>query len=342
MGEESVPVLSVVVPLFNEVECLPELYQRLVTTLDGLGEPWEIVAVDDGSTDGTTELVERMAREDARVKPLIFARNFGHQVAVTAGLEHARGQAVVVMDADLQDPPELVAEFVERWREGYLVVAGSRFSRADEGAIRRFANPVFYRLLQRIVDFPIALDAGDFRLLDRRVVEVLNSMPERHRFLRGMSAWTGFKQTSVRYERPERFAGRSKYPFRKSLRLAMDGITSFSYLPLRLMTVVGSAVALITGLALPVVLVLRLAGVAGLYGQTTVVIAVMFFGGVQLLSIGILGDYLGRVYDEVKARPLYVLRPPSPRLVASPTADGEFVDEDGVADLGKRRSSGNE
>jgi glycosyltransferase involved in cell wall biosynthesis len=301
------PVLSVVVPLFNETDCLQELHSRLVAALDEVGEPWELILVDDGSTDGTIEMVELLAETDPRIRPLILVRNFGHQVAVTAGLDHVRGAAAIVMDADLQDPPELITQFVERWREGYKVVAGMRNPRADEGLLRRLAVPVFYRLLQRLIDFPITLDSGDFRLLDREVVDVLNSMPERHRFLRGMSAWTGYRRTEIQYDRPPRFAGSSKYPLKRMLHLAFDGITSFSYLPLKLITVVGLTVAMITGIALPVIVALRLSGVSGLYGQTTVVLAVMFFGGIQLLSIGVLGDYLGRVYDEVKARPLYLI-----------------------------------
>jgi dolichol-phosphate mannosyltransferase len=215
---------------------------------------------------------------------------------------------VIVLDGDLQDPPELIPQFVERWRQGYEIVAGVRDAHEDESLLRRMAKPVFYRVLQRLVNFKVALDSGDFRLLDKSVVEVMSAMPERHRFLRGLSAWTGFSQTEVVYERPARFAGTSKYPMRRLMSLAVDGVTSFSYFPLKILAVSGLATALLTGLAMPVVIFLRLIGAEGLSGQTTVILAVMFFGGVQVLSIGILGEYLGRVYDEVKGRPLYLVR----------------------------------
>jgi dolichol-phosphate mannosyltransferase len=333
------PTFSVVVPLFNEVECLDELYSRIVKTMEAIGEPWELLLVDDGSTDGTIEKVEDLARKDGRVRPVVLVRNFGHQIAVTAGLDHTRGQAVIVLDADLQDPPELIPQFVERWREGFKIVAGVRSPRVDEGIVRRLAVPAFYRLLQRLADVPITLDSGDFRLLDRNVVDVMSSMPERHRFLRGMSAWTGFRQTEIKFDRPARFAGTSKYPFRKMLKLALDGITSFSYFPLKLMTMFGFITAAVTGVALPVVIVLRLAGVTGLYGQTTTFLAVMFFGGMQILCMGILGDYLGRVYDEVKARPLYLVSARSGSPVRGPGSAGpDAVEKDRVTDLGERSS----
>jgi polyisoprenyl-phosphate glycosyltransferase len=339
-GAAQQPVsLSVVVPLFNEVECLDELYSRIVKTMESLGEPWELILVDDGSTDGTIERVEHLAENDARVRPVVLVRNFGHQIAVTAGLDYSRGQAVIAIDADLQDPPELIPEFVERWREGFKVVAGVRTAREDDTLLRRMAIPIFYRIMQRVIEFPITLDSGDYRLLDREVVEVMKAMPERHRFLRGMSAWTGFRQTEIRYDRSPRYAGRSKYPVRKLFRLAFDGITSFSYFPLKLMTMFGFFIAVVTGIALPVVVALRLAGVTGLYGQTTTFLAVMFFGGVQILCMGILGDYLGRVYDEVKARPLYLV---SSRTGSAAGRGGgsrlDAVQQDGVADLSEGSS----
>ena len=336
---EKTPTFSIVVPCYNETECLQELYKRVSTTLDGLEGTWELVLVDDGSTDGTIEMIEGLAAEDPRVRPVILVRNFGHQIAVTAGLDHTRGAAVIVMDADLQDPPELIPEMAARWREGFKIVAGTRRPNKDEAMWRRVVNPIFYRVLQRIVDFPLAIDSGDFRLMDREVVDIINSMPERHRFLRGMAAWTGFRQTEVAYDRPVRFAGESKYPLRKMIGLAMTGITSFSYYPLKLMTMLGLAIAVVTGITLPVVIILRLAGVAGLYGQTTVFLAVMFFGGLQILSIGILGDYLGRVYDEVKARPLYLVSSrsaPGASFAARGGARREAVEQDGVPDLGER------
>lgn len=333
------PTFSVVVSLFNEVECLNELYSRIVTTMEAIGEPWELITVDDGSTDGTIDLVHELAKNDSRVRPVVLVRNFGHQIAVTAGLDHSRGEAVIALDADLQDPPELIATFVERWREGFEIVAGVRKAREDDTLLRRIAIPAFYRVMQKMVDFPITLDSGDFRLLDREVVEVLRAMPERHRFLRGMSAWTGFRQTEIPYDRPPRFAGESKYPLRKLVHLAVDGITSFSYFPLKLMTMLGFFIAAFTGIALPVVIALRLAGVTGLYGQTTTFLAVMFFGGVQILCMGVLGDYLGRVFDEVKARPLYLVRSRSGSPVGrAGSSSPDAVEQDGVTDLSERPS----
>lgn len=329
---QSPPTFSIVAPLFNELECLDELYLRIVRTMETVDEPWELILVDDGSTDGTIELVEALAAKDSRVRPVILVRNFGHQIAVTAGLDHSRGQAVIALDADLQDPPELIPQFIERWREGFKIVAGVRTAREDDTLLRRIAIPIFYRSMQRVIDFPITLDSGDYRLMDRQVVDVMNAMPERHRFLRGMSAWTGFRQTEIAYDRPARFAGQSKYPLRKLVGLAIDGITSFSYFPLKLMTMLGFLIAAVTGVALPLVIVLRLAGVDGLYGQTTTFLAVMFFGGLQILCMGLLGDYLGRIYDEVKARPLYLVS----RSGGSPRGRGDSVQKDGVADLGER------
>jgi glycosyltransferase involved in cell wall biosynthesis len=326
-GAAHAPVFTVVIPLFNEVDCLPELYGRICTVMDGLGEPWELLMVDDGSTDGTTELVQSYADADKRVVPIIFVRNFGHQSALTAGLDHSRGESVIFLDSDLQDPPELIPEFVKRWREGHKIVSGVRAPHAAESFLRRAAKLAFYRAFRRLVDFKVPLDSGDFRLLDRQVVDVMNAMPERHRFLRGLSAWTGYPQTEVVYQRPARFAGRSKYPLRRLVGLALDGVTGFSYVPLKLLLFVGLSIAILSAVAMPIVVILRLVGVFGLTGQTTVFLGVMFFGGVQMLSIGILGEYLGRVYDEVKGRPLYLLRntinqgPGEPTPIGRPATD---------------------
>ncbi|MGD8604169.1 MAG: glycosyltransferase family 2 protein [Anaerolineales bacterium] len=305
---------SIVVPIYNEIEVLPELYQRVRDVMDNLGQSWEFVMVDDGSTDGSTEVIWDLADQDERVQPVIFARNFGHMIAVTAGLDHSRGEAVVLMDADLQDPPEVIPELVERWRQGYEVVYAVRAEREGESSFKKFTAALFYRLINRITDVKIPLDTGDFRLIDRQVVDVLNQMRERHRFPRAMVAWVGFRQIGVPYKRAARKAGETKYPFSKMLKLAANAITSFSYFPLQIATYLGFISAGISALAIPVVIGLRLAGSNAFFGQASTLIAVLFLGGVQLISLGILGEYLGRLYDEAKDRPLYIVRKkPSPR-----------------------------
>lgn len=299
---------SVVVPVYNEIESIDELYKRLVAVFNSLGSPWEILLVDDGSTDGSTEKILEMAQADKRVKPIIFARNFGHQIAITAGLDHSRGKAVIIIDADLQDPPEVISELVEKWKEGYEVVFGVRSEREGESWFKKLTASLFYRMIYRITDVSIPLDSGDFRLLDRQAVNTLNKMRERHRFPRGMAAWIGFRQIGVPYRRSARFAGTTKYPFRKMLRLALDAITGFSYFPLQLATYLGFICAGVSAIAIPVVIVMRLTGSQAFLGQATTLIAVLFLGGVQLISLGILGEYIGRLYDESKGRPLYILR----------------------------------
>lgn len=304
-------VYSIIAPIYNEAKSLPELYRRVCQVMDGLGEPWELILVDDGSTDGSTEWIRQKARQDRRVHALIFARNFGHQIAVTAGLDYCHGQAAVIIDADLQDPPEIIPELVAKWREGYEVVYAVRAEREGESWFKLWTASLFYRLIYRITDVRIPLDTGDFRLLDRKVVDVMKQMRERHRFLRGMSAWVGFRQIGVPYRRAARFAGETKYPFKKMLKFAIDAVTSFSYFPLQLATYLGFISAGISILAIPVVIALRLAGSQAFFGQATTLIAVLFLGGVQLISLGILGEYIGRLYDEAKGRPLYILREPS-------------------------------
>jgi glycosyltransferase involved in cell wall biosynthesis len=302
------PTFSIVTPIYNESGNIPELYHRVKTVMDGLGEPWELVMVDDGSTDGSTELLRELAKQDPHVRPVIFARNFSHQIAITAGWDYARGQAVIIMDADLQDPPEVIPDLIAKWREGYEVVYATRAEREGESWFKLFTASLFYRLIYRITDVKIPLDAGDFRLLDRKVVNVLSKMRERHRFPRGMAAWVGFKQTGVPYRRAARFSGETKYPFKKMLRLAINAITGFSYFPLQLATYIGFVAAGLSTITIPVVVILRLAGNKAFFGQATTLIAVLFLGGVQLISLGILGEYIGRLYDEAKGRPLYIVR----------------------------------
>ena len=299
---------SIVAPIYNELENIPELHRRIREVMDSTGEPWELVLVDDGSTDGSTDAIRKLAQEDDCVRPVIFARNFGHQIAITAGWDYARGDAIVIIDADLQDPPELILEMGKKWKEGYEVVYAVRTEREGESWFKLWTASLFYRLIYRITDVKIPLDTGDFRLMDRKVVDVLKKMRERHRFPRGMSAWVGFKQVGVEYKRSARKAGETKYPFRKMFRLALNAITSFSYFPLQVATFFGFASASIAIIAIPVVIALRLAGSQFFEGQTTTLISVLFLGGVQLISLGILGEYVGRLYDEAKGRPLYIVR----------------------------------
>ncbi len=299
---------SVVVPIFNELDNLPELYSRVSKVMSAARGTWELILVDDGSSDGSTERIRELARKDKHVRPVIFARNFGHQIAVTAGLDYARGEAVVIIDADLQDPPELIAELIAKWGEGYEVVYAVRAEREGETWFKRLSASLFYRIIFRITDVKIPLDTGDFRLLDRKVVDVMGKMRERHRFLRGMAAWVGFRQIGVPYKRAARYAGVTKYPFKKMLRLALNAITGFSYFPLQLATYFGFASAGLAIVAIPVVAALRFSGSQFFGGQATTLIAVLFLGGVQLISLGVLGEYLGRIYDEVKGRPLYIVR----------------------------------
>ncbi|MGB8982052.1 MAG: glycosyltransferase family 2 protein [Anaerolineales bacterium] len=299
---------SIVAPIYNELENLPELYRRVKEVMDSTGETWELLLVDDGSTDGSTEAIRALGKQDKRVRPIIFARNFSHQIAITAGWDYARGEAVVIIDADLQDPPELILEMAKKWKEGYEVVYAVRAEREGESWFKLWTASLFYRIIYRITDVKIPLDTGDFRLMDRKVVDVLKQMRERHRFPRGMSAWVGFKQIGINYKRAARRAGETKYPFRKMFRLALNAITSFSYFPLQVATFFGFASAGIAILAIIPVIYLRITGSQAFFGQATTLIAVLFLGGVQLISLGILGEYIGRLYDEAKGRPLYIVR----------------------------------
>jgi dolichol-phosphate mannosyltransferase len=302
------PTYTIIAPIYNEVENIPLLYTRVSEVMAQTGEPWEFVMVDDGSSDGSTEAILELKDQDEKVKPVIFARNFGHQIAVTAGLDYSRGEAVIIIDADLQDPPEVILDLIQKWNQGFEVVYAVRSKRVGETWFKLFTASAFYRLIQRITDVNIPMDTGDFRLLDRKVVQVLNGMREKHRFLRGMSVWVGFKQTGVEYERAERFAGETKYPLKKMIRFASDAITGFSYFPLQLAMYLGFITNGISIISILVVIILRLAGSQAFSGQATTLIAVLFLGGVQLISIGLLGEYIGRLYDEAKGRPLYITR----------------------------------
>jgi glycosyltransferase involved in cell wall biosynthesis len=299
---------SIIAPIYNEVDNLPVLYERVKKVMDSTGESWEFILVDDGSTDGSTGMIRELAKEDKCVRPVIFARNFGHQIAITAGWDYARGEAVVIIDADLQDPPEVILELAEKWKEGYEVVYAVRAEREGESWFKLWTASLFYRLIRRITDVEIPLNTGDFRLMDRKVVDVLKTMRERYRFPRGMSAWVGFRQIGVEYKRAARLTGETKYPLRKMLKLALNAFTGFSYFPLQVATYVGFVAAGISILAIPVVIYMRITGSQAFFGQATTLISVLFLGGVQLISLGILGEYVGRLYDEAKGRPLYIVR----------------------------------
>lgn len=306
-GGVDTPVFSVVAPVFNEEQLLPEFYRRVVATMEPLGEPFELVLVNDGCRDRSPQIMRDLHEQDPRVKVLNFSRNFGHQVAITAGTDYARGQAVVVIDSDLQDPPEVIPDLIEQWREGYQVVYAIRSERVGETWFKKLTASMFYRMIARITSIEIPVDTGDFRLMDRRVVDSLKRVREQHRFMRGLSVWVGFKQVGVPYKRDARKAGETKYPLRKMMRFAFDGITSFSYLPLQFATYLGFSIAGLSVLFIVLAMILRLSGMEALKGQATTLVSVLFMGGVQLIFLGIIGEYLGRIYNEVKQRPLYIV-----------------------------------
>jgi polyisoprenyl-phosphate glycosyltransferase len=304
-GTRRVQLLSVVAPVYNEQETVAEFRRRVD---EALGEiTYELVLVDDGSSDGTAAILQRLAGEDERVRAIFLSRNFGHQAALTAGLDHARGDAVVMMDSDLQDPPELILEMLGRWTGGADVVSAVRESREGEGRIKLATARWFYRVFARLTQIDLQHNAGDFRLLDRSALDALASMRERNRFLRGMSTWVGFRQEAVSYERDARHAGTTKYTPRRMVRFSLDAISSFSHVPLQLATVLGFIFSAVAFLAIPVAIGFRIAG-QFVPGVTTVLLVVLLLGGIQLITVGIIGEYLGRVYDEVKQRPLYIVR----------------------------------
>ena len=303
------PLISIVIPCMNEELVVRETARQLLSVLTTPDLQFELIFVDDGSKDQTPDILRELQLADSRVRAVRLSRNFGHQVAITAGLEHASGDAVAVIDADLQDPPEVLLEFVAKWLDGYDVVYGVRTEREGETAFKLWTAKMFYRLIGQLSDTEIPLDTGDFRLMDRRVVDALLSMPERDRFVRGMVSWLGFSQVSVPYRRSARFAGETKYPLFKMMKFATDGIVSFSILPLRLATWIGFLASGLSVLGIVVVLLERYFGVLGLVkGWSSTVIAVLFIGGVQLVCLGIIGEYVGRIYGETKRRPLYVVR----------------------------------
>ena len=303
------PIYSLVIPIYNEEENITEMYRRSHNVMEQLDGDAELILIDDGSRDRSLNMMRELHHRDNRVHYLSLARNFGHQIAVTAGLNFVQGKCIIVMDADLQDPPELILTMLEKWHQGYQVVYAQRISRQQESRLKRLTAYLFYRILRRLAKVDIPVDTGDFCLMDRQVVDILNSMPERNRYIRGLRAWVGFRQTSVLFERNPRFAGDVKYTFGKSLSLAIDGIISFSTVPLRLATYLGIISAAIAMIMIILVLYWRIfAPVSHLIGYTLITISMFFLGSVQLICIGILGEYIGRIYEEVKGRPLYTLK----------------------------------
>lgn len=303
---KATPEVGLVIPCFNEEEALPALLQALDSLGETLALPLSVLFVDDGSTDRTLELIAEVCGRDERFACLSFSRNFGHQDAVSAGLHYVRGDVVIVLDADLQDPPSMIPVFLDKWRDGYDVVYGVRTNR-KEGVLLRLAYALFYRLLKKIANVDVPVDAGDFSLMDRRVVDHINRMPEHNRFMRGLRGWVGFRQTGVPYQRPVRRGGASKYSFGKLTKLALDGLMSFSAIPLRLASWLGALTAFLGFCYLVYALVRRISG-APPEGWTSTVVLVLFLGGVQLMMLGILGEYIGRIFDEVKNRPHYIER----------------------------------
>lgn len=298
-------LLSVVSPVFNEEGSIEEFVGRVRTALDGYR--LEIVLVDDGSSDGTSRLLAALAAEDPRVKVLTLSRNFGHQTALTAGLDHARGDAVVMLDSDLQDPPELIPSMLEHWRRGSDVVYAVRRERRGETRFKLATARGFYRAMSWLSDIPLQENAGDFRLLDRRALDALGSMRERNRFIRGMTVWVGFTQTAVPYDRDPRHAGETKYTLRRMARFSLDAVSSFSHVPLQLATLLGFAVSALAFVGIPLVIIAKFLN-APVPGVTTVLLAILLLGGIQLITVGLIGEYVGRIYEEVKGRPLYVVK----------------------------------
>ena len=301
------PTFTVIAPIFNELENLPLLYSRVKEVMDQTGEGWELILVDDGSSDGSTDIIRELAVKDESVRPVIFARNFGHQIAVTAGMDYSRGQAVTIIDADLQDPPEVILDLIEKWREGYQIVYAVRSEREGESWFKLTTASLFYKLIFKITDVKIPLNTGDFRLIDRKVLDIINNMRERNRFLRGMGAWVGFKQIGVEYKRHARHAGQTHYPLKKMIQLALNAITGFSTYPLKLLSTSG---IFLVGLSLVLLLIYLLLAIFNNFDLTYVLatwLTLIFLSGILLIGMGVLGEYIGRTYDEAKGRPLYIV-----------------------------------
>ena len=298
---------SVVIPVYNEELVIQESYRRIKAVMDKTNESYELIFVNDGSRDRTEQIISDLCETDTQVKLISFSRNFGHQTAITAGMDLSSGQAVVVIDADLQDPPKVILEMIEKWKEGFDVVYGRRVKRKGETFFKKLTAKFFYRILKSLTDVEIPVDTGDFRLIDRKVCDVLSSLTEKNRYVRGLVSWAGFRQTAVTFHRQERFAGETKYPFKKMVKFAIDGITTFSYKPLKIATYLGFFLSFMSFLYLLVVIWLKLFTDWTVSGWASILSVSLFFNGIVLIMLGIIGEYIGRIYDETKNRPLYII-----------------------------------
>ncbi|MEI6579311.1 MAG: glycosyltransferase family 2 protein [Eubacteriales bacterium] len=298
---------SVIVPLYNEELVILETYKRIKCVMDSTKESYEIIFINDGSRDKTALLAKKICSNDSNIKLLSFSRNFGHQVAITAGMDCAAGNAIIVIDADLQDPPEVMLEMFEKWKDGFEVVYGKRVKRKGDSLFKKITAKIFYRALNTMTDVEIPVDVGDFRLIDRKVCDALKSMPERNRYVRGLIGWLGFRQIGVDFVREERFAGETKYPFKKMMKFAIDAITSFSYKPLRIATIMGLFVSFLSFSYLIIVLYEAIFTSSTIVGWSSIIAVSLFLNGAILVILGIIGEYIGRIYDEAKGRPIYII-----------------------------------
>lgn len=301
-------VYSIVIPVLNEEKVLNELYQRLTKVMTDIGESYEIIFINDGSTDNSLKIMKQLQTHDKRIKIIDFSRNFGHQIAITAGIDFTSGDAVITIDADLQDPPEVIPNLIKKWKEGYEVIYGIREKRKGENFFKKITALIFYRLINKMTMINMPPDSGDFRLIDKKVVNNLKNIRENNRYVRGLTYWIGFKQIGVPYERDKRFAGKSKYPIKKLFKLAYDAIFSFSNFPLKIATYFGFIVSFLSFLYLIYALIIKLFTNSVIHGWTSLMISILFLGGVQLICLGIIGEYIARINDEVKKRPLYIIK----------------------------------
>ena len=305
---KSKPVYSVVIPAYNEQEVINETYKRLTATMTDMGEPYELIFVNDGSKDDTARIISKFCAKDSSVRLMNFTRNFGHMAAISAGMEHARGDAIFIIDADLQDPPEVFPEMAAKWKEGYHVIYGKRKKRKGESAFKKASAKIFYRFLRRMTSVDLPPDTGEFRLIDRKVCDAVNMLPEKSRYIRGLVSWVGFKQIPVEYDREERFAGVTKYPLRKMITFAMDAITSFSHKPLKLATMIGFLISLLSFIYIIYVIYQHYFTDRTITGWASTIAAVLFTQGIVLMILGLMGEYIGRIYKEIQNRPNYIIQ----------------------------------
>ncbi|MCM3029413.1 MULTISPECIES: glycosyltransferase family 2 protein [unclassified Niallia] len=299
---------SIVIPVFNEEEVIEHTYERIKTVMKNADGNYELLFINDGSRDRSVEILLNLSEQDNRIKIVDFSRNFGHQIAITAGMDYALGDAIVIIDADLQDPPELILEMIQKWKEGYDVVYAKRTARKGETFFKKQTASAFYRTLRAMTEIEIPIDTGDFRLIDRKVCNQMKNIHEKNRFVRGLVSWVGFKQSAVEYERDERFAGETKYPLKRMLKLSLDGITSFSYKPLKLANYLGASLSVIGFVYMLIVLYQKLFTTTTVTGWSSIIVIQLFFSGITLMMLGVIGEYIGRIYDEAKDRPLYIVK----------------------------------